>query len=108
MSIAVFEGDFYSAFRRCELFRNIGSITHRYITGRPRVRTENIVHDVRQRMHVHIITYTFETGLSFGSCHTIVKEDLNLFPLGGCAPGTGKVLALLTSSPPGRELVSPL
>lgn len=83
--IAVLEGDFYSALRRCvDVFRDTGSITHRDRAGRPRVRTQNTVDDVRQRLNeqptTSLRTLSQETGLSLGTCHTIVKKDLMLFP----------------------------
>src|SRR5579872_721533 len=50
-AVAKLPHNFYACLTNCvEVFRETGSVTHKKGAGRPRVHTEEVVNDVRQRM----------------------------------------------------------
>ena len=84
-AVAILPHNFYACLTNCvEVFRETGSVTHKKGAGRPRVRTEEVVNDVRQRMEEEprkpLKRLSQEIGFSYGTCQTIVKKDLNMHP----------------------------
>lgn len=82
---AVLEQDFYKCLAHSvSVFRETGSVTHKKGAGRPTIRTEELIADVRDRME-HDSTKSLkrlsqEIGASYGTCRTILKKDLNMYP----------------------------
>lgn len=84
-NVAILPDNFYACLTNCvEVFRETGCVTHKKGAGRPRVRTEEVVNDVRQRMEEEpakpLKRLSQEIGLSYGTCHKILKKDLNMHP----------------------------
>ena len=84
-AVAVLPDNFYACLTNCvEVFRETGSVTHKKGAGRPRVRTEEVIKDVRQRMEEEptkpLKRLSQEIRHSYGTCQTIVKRDLNMHP----------------------------
>ena len=84
-AVAILPHNFYACLTNCvEVFHETGSVTHKKGAGRPRVRTEEVVNDVRQRMEEEprkpLKRLSQEIGFSYGTCQTIVKKDLNMHP----------------------------
>lgn len=83
--LAVIPKDFYNCLSNCVgVFRETGSVGHKSRTGRPTVRSEQVINDVRQRM-VNEPTKPLkhlsqEIGLSYGTCQKIVKKNLHMHP----------------------------
>ncbi|KAI4462975.1 transposable element tc3 transposase-like protein [Holotrichia oblita] len=65
-------------------FGEIGAVTRKPGGGAPKKRTANLIEDVQQRMEhspkKSVATLSQQVGLSVGTCHTILKKDLKLFP----------------------------
>lgn len=79
--LAVIPKNFFSCLQNCVgVFRETGSVAHKKGAGRPTLRTEEVVNDVRQRMEQEptkpLKRLSQEIGLSFGTCRTIVKKNL--------------------------------
>lgn len=67
-----------------QLFRSTGSILRKEGSGRPSLRTQETVEDVRQRLidepTKSLRKLKQEVGLSYGTCQKILKKDLHLYP----------------------------
>lgn len=64
-------------------FGETGAITRKPGGGAPRKRTANCIEDIRRRMDnspKKSIAKLSQVHLSVGTCHTILKKDLKLFP----------------------------
>ncbi|KAI4456724.1 transposable element tc3 transposase-like protein [Holotrichia oblita] len=65
-------------------FGEIGAVTRKPGGGAPKKRTANLIEDVQQRMEQSpkksVATLSQQVGLSVGTCHTILKKHLKLFP----------------------------
>lgn len=79
------EADFFNVVRNCvRLFRETGSVTHKDGGGRPTVRTEETIENVREIMNEAPTTslrrLTQQVPVSYGTCRTILRKDIGLFP----------------------------
>lgn len=79
------EADFYNVVRNTvQLFRETGNVDRKEGSGRPTIRTEEVVENVQQLMHDEptksLRHLSQETGLSYGTCQRILKNNIKLFP----------------------------
>lgn len=70
--------------RLVERFNNTGSVAPGKSPGRPTVANEEVVEDVRARLeqspNKSLRKLCNQTGLSYGTCHGIVKKKLHFYP----------------------------
>lgn len=83
--VAFLDADYFNMVRNCvQLFEETGSLHRRKGSGRPTKRTveniENIQACMNERPTTSLRRVSQEVGLSYGTCRTIVKKDLGLFP----------------------------
>lgn len=84
-NFAIIERDFFRQLQRTvDKFEETGNISDSVRSGRSRVRNDDVIDLVRQRMQeeptLSLRRLKQETNLSYGTCQTIVKHDLNMFP----------------------------
>lgn len=83
--LAVLEQDFYMCLAHSVgVFRETGSVTHKKGAGRPSIRTEELIIDVRNRMEQDptksLRHLSQEIGVSYETCRTVLKKNLNMHP----------------------------
>jgi hypothetical protein len=65
-------------------FQENGSVGRKRGSGRPKKRTPEVIEEARQAMEeapgTSIEHLSQQLGVSVGTCHSIVKKDLHLFP----------------------------
>jgi hypothetical protein len=65
-------------------FQENGSVGRKPGSGRPKKRTPEVIEEARQAMEeapgTSIEHLSQQLGVSIGTCHSIVKKDLHLFP----------------------------
>ncbi|RZC38085.1 hypothetical protein BDFB_014615, partial [Asbolus verrucosus] len=65
-------------------FRETGSVVRKKGSGRPKKRTPEVIENVRQIMEAapssSLRHLSQQVDLSVGTCDTIMKKDLHLFP----------------------------
>ena len=84
-NVAFTTGDFFYCLRRTvALFRETRSIQHKKGAGRPSVKTDELVANCREIMQNTptkcVRRLSQEVRRSYGTCRTILKKQLNLFP----------------------------
>lgn len=66
------------------VFRETGSVKQKEGAGRAKKRTEELVNNVREIINnaprTSVRALSQQVGVSIGTCHTILKKDLHLFP----------------------------
>lgn len=76
---------FQHTVKHCvKVFRETGSVKRKEGSGRPKKRTVELVNNVRDIMDnapgTSIRVLSQLTGVSYGTCLTVLKKDLHLFP----------------------------
>jgi hypothetical protein len=64
-------------------FQENGSVGRKPGSGRPKKRTPEVIEEARQAIEEApgtSIEHLSQLGVSVGTCHSIVKNDLHLFP----------------------------
>lgn len=84
-NVAIDFDSFRKTLHTCiRLFRQTGDVCVKKSGGRPKKRTNEVIENVREVMDAapstSIRVLSQQTDLSYGTCQTIIKKDLHLFP----------------------------